>query len=110
VARLRIDLPDAVPDEIRETIEFHQGDLMVPDDVDVGTLKLYQMASEGKCMTCHSTLGQDTMLGVNRHGIVLIFCCGPCYTDMQIMGWLQEHYDDMIQSIQFRGGRGDRPE
>ena len=58
-------------------------------------------------MTCIGDLGENTMLVVNQLGVVQVVCCGACLTDMQVTGWMQQTYEEIITKIKFRGGRGD---
>jgi hypothetical protein len=60
----------------------------------------------GRCLACGGDLGHNTQLVINKHGIVMVYCCGQCLSDYNTMGWLSEQYDDITQQMQFRGGSG----
>lgn len=95
-------IPDSVW-SVLEDIPFY-----VDDTADEGVMIVYERAKQGHCMCCDGPLGELTMLGLNMAGIVLIFCCGACHTDMQVTGWIEEQYEDIVQKIKFRGGHGDQ--
>jgi hypothetical protein len=73
-------------------------------------LEMYRPVTEGRCMTCKGPLGEQTVFFVTHNGIVAGYCSGPCVQDMAILGWLQEQHEDIVDNINFRGGRGDVPE
>lgn len=99
-------LSDDVDENIRTLIE--QVGINVPDEFkEPGEEDLYQRMLDGRCATCGGELGASTLVTLSREGIVALFCQGACWTDMQVMGWLGEHYDDIQQKIEFRGGAGD---
>lgn len=101
-------LSDDVDENIRTLIE--QVGVHVPSEFkEPGEEELYENMLEGKCVTCGSELGEHTMVMLNRSGIIALFCQGQCATDMQVVGWLNEAYQDIQQSIEFRGGAGDEP-
>lgn len=81
-----------------------------PDEAVDDDNEIYARALRGHCMTCDGQLKDLTMLCLNQAGIVMIYCSGACYTDMQVTGWLEEKYEDLVDTIKFRGGRGDTPE
>lgn len=81
--------------------------IFVPHNLDEQEQEVYQRGLEGRCMTCDGELGENTMVVVNQLGIVQVVCCGACLQDMQVTGWIQETYQEMIDKIKFRGGRGD---
>lgn len=89
--------------EIINTVEF-----CPPPEND--TQEIYNVLLSGKCMACRNTLGTDTVLLLNKRGVVAGYCSGPCVQDIAVLGWLQEQEQDVVDSIQFRGGRGDTPE
>lgn len=90
---------DEVPQMIADLMEAIP--LFIPED-DEDVKALVEKGLEGKCMTCGGGLGNTTMLVINKHGIIMVFCGGACLTDMQVVSWIQEKHDDMIQAIQFR--------
>lgn len=94
-------IPENIADLIR-AIGYY-----VPDDANEGVREVMQRALENKCMTCEGELGENTMVLIHKAGIGLAFCCGACMTDMQIVHWLQEQVNDVIEQIDFRGGSGD---
>lgn len=95
------DMPEAIADLFR-TIP-----LWVPESEEDEERVVYQRAKRGHCMTCDAHLGPTTMLTLTAGGIAMMFCGGACYTDMQVMGWLEEQYSDMVDAVKFRGGAGD---
>jgi hypothetical protein len=103
VALIEPDLGDDVPEHIKELIE--EWNFYVPDEMSEEEAEVYARAAMGCCMTCGAELGALTMAVANRAGIVLLYCGGPCYQDMQVVHWLKEQHDDHIQRIMFRGGQ-----
>lgn len=95
---------DDVPSVIIELID------VMPFVTDKANQELTKEATEGKCMTCFSHLGEHTVLVLTGGGIVAAFCGGTCSTDMTVIGWLQETHGDLVQQVNFRGGTGDVPE
>lgn len=57
---------------------------------------------EGKCGTCGNELGEHSMVCVTGHGIAMVFCSGVCMTDMQVIGFIEELHDDIVDRIKFR--------
>jgi len=80
------------------------------DELEGEVAEVYEPLTRGLCMTCQIPLGEETILLVTKNGIVGGYCGGACYQDMITIGWLQEKYDDLQSSIQFRGGSGDAAE
>lgn len=98
-----------IPEQTVDTLKAIP--LWVPDDMQAEEAEVYDRALKGHCMTCGGPLGLTTMVTVNQAGIVMLHCGGACYTDQQVLGWLQEHYDDMVERLKFRGGQeSDGPE
>jgi hypothetical protein len=81
--------------------------LWMPDDPEKVENLVYQRVLHGHCMACDGVLGVTTMVTVAPGGIVMIHCSGACYSDQQVMGWLEEQYSDMVDKVKFRGGQGD---
>lgn len=100
-------LGDDVPENIKDLIEGLG--LFVPPTLTEAEQEIYNRAVTGCCMTCAAELGENTMLVFNRAGIVMMFCGGACFSDQQVLGWLQETHDDLVDKIKFRGGQGDEP-
>lgn len=86
---------------------FQHLELWVPDTAEEDEQEVYIRALKGHCMTCDGPLSDLTMLAVNKAGIVMVYCCGQCYTDMQLVGWIEEQYQDLVDAIKFRGGKVD---
>jgi hypothetical protein len=86
------------------TVVAHYG--LVGYDPSEPEYVVYARMLEGKCVTCTRPLGEQTLLFMGGNGVAGLFCCGQCYTDMIVMGWMMEHYDDMSQQIQFRASQG----
>jgi hypothetical protein len=96
------DLPESLIDI------FMAIPLWVPDvEDDEEEIIVYTRARNGHCMACNGPLGPTTMITLAPGGIVMIHCGGACYTDQQVMGWLEEQYSDMVDKVKFRGGHGD---
>jgi hypothetical protein len=105
VAEMEVELPAGVSDVVRSLFEAYDNTMTIPDELeDAETLQVYERIANGCCMTCGGELGHNTMVTVCQVGIVLVYCGGACYTDMQVMHWLSEMYDDMVSKIKFRGG------
>jgi hypothetical protein len=98
---------EGVPDNMRSLIE-HIG--FITKELDDDEAEVYGPLLGGRCMTCHSPLGDQTIFFVTANGIVAGYCGGPCVQDMAVLGWLSEQHDDIVDNINFRGGRGDQPE
>ena len=98
---------DGVPNNLRSLIKIVG---FIDTELDEGMTEAYAPLTRGQCMTCHSPLGGNTVLFVTSKGIVAGYCSGPCVQDHAVLGWIQEQHDDLIDSISFRGGRGDEPE
>lgn len=99
------DLGDNVPESLKETIESIG--LFVPDELQGDEQQIYHRAVVGRCMTCEAELGETMMACINQAGVVMMFCSGACYSDMQVMGYLQEQHEDIVDKVKFRGGQGD---
>ena len=65
--------------------------------------EIYELIRHGRCMTCKKVLGRNANFIVSRYGIVGGYCSGVCHSDMAVMGFLQETFEDMHQKIEFRG-------
>jgi hypothetical protein len=101
VAIVYPELSESVPGNLRDLVE--NIGLWVPDKPAQEEIEVYDRAINGQCMTCSAELGDTTMLTLNRAGVIMIYCGGACYTDQQVVGWMMEQYDDMVQKIKFRG-------
>lgn len=107
--------PDADEDEVPDENEMpelleeicQQIGIHVPEHLSKDERPLYARMLNRQCVTCGAALGSRSMLVVNALGVVMVFCGGACYTDMQVQGWLQETYDDIVDKIKFRGGAAD---
>lgn len=85
-----------------------------PDDLEdpekAGMKLVYDRGLKGTCMACAGKLGGETMLTIANAGLVMVHCGGACYTDQQVLGWLEEQYSDTVDQIKFRGGGADGDE
>lgn len=97
-------LAQGVPKFEAEFMGLHGIPDFDPDEE--GATPMLAMA-EGKCCTCGSELGKDALILCQHDRVVAAFCGGPCAQDMHVLGWLSEHYDDMVSAIHFRGGNAD---
>lgn len=97
-----------VPDNVRSLIE-HVG-IVNTEEMEPDLRALIERFSNGDCMTCGAELGSTTVVIVNAKGITAMYCSGPCLQDMGVLGWLEEHYQDVLDGVKFRGGSGDEPE
>jgi hypothetical protein len=79
----------------------------IDKELDEDEAEMYLPFTEGRCMTCKTPLGPQTLLFVTVNGIVAGYCSGPCAQDLAVLGWIQEQHDDILDGINFRGGRGD---
>ncbi len=94
-----------------EMVEFIGEVGLLGIDADTPEAALYRAQLEGKCATCQGVVGREAMFLVQGGVVCGIFCGGQCMVDMQLIGWMQEQHDDIVQAIQFRGNnRGDQPE
>jgi hypothetical protein len=95
-----------VPRNVRQLIK----EIGFLDELDnEGMEEIYDRFRKGRCMTCTAVLGKDTLLFVNRYGLVSAYCCGACAQDLAVSGWLQEQMDDIRDGVMFRAGHGDEP-
>lgn len=96
---------EGVPDNIKslvESIGVIGTDALEPDVRD-----MVERFVHGDCMTCGTKLGSNTVVIINKVGITAMYCGGACLSDMGVMGWLEEQYQDVMDNVQFRGGKGD---
>lgn len=100
------NLGDDVPEGVKTILD-------AVDLVDLGSnateheQHMYERIENGHCMLCNAELGSTTTLIINARGVLMVFCGGACFSDMQVMGWLMEKYDDLVDQVKFRGGEGD---
>lgn len=71
-------------------------------DLDEDEGKIYERMKHGRCMTCEKPLGKDANVIVTRVGIVGAYCSGVCHSDMAVMGYLQETFDDITEKVALR--------
>lgn len=98
-------IPEGMPENLSELAQ------MIPLDLppklaeqDPGIIQLYERMIDGQCMTCGSDLNDPrVMLIIGVGGIEMATCTHVCFTDMQIVGWLQERLRDLDDAIEFRG-------
>jgi len=76
--------------------------IVTPDHMSKATRDLYMRAHNAQCMTCGKELGDTTTLVVSEIGVLMLFCGGACLQDMQVKGWLEEEYDEIVQKIEMR--------
>lgn len=103
-----LELGPDVPDNVRELIDGVK--FFVPETLSETEAQIYDRAARGCCMTCGSRLGEVMMFIGNRAGVVMVFCGGACFTDMQVMHWLVENYEDLVDKVKFRGGQDEASE
>lgn len=104
------DIPESIIDLMQAIPLWHPDDEDTDDEDRQGQQTVYNRILNGHCMTCDGVLGETTMVTIASAGIVMVYCGGACYTDMQVLGWLEEQYLDTVDQIKFRGGKGDQPE
>lgn len=100
------DARGGLPENLASLIE-HVGFLETDDERYQAVLSL---AEDGKCMTCQAPLGTNSVVVIKADGVHMLFCGGACLTDMQVVHWLEEVHDDIVDQVKFRGGAGDVPE
>lgn len=111
-----VDLEEVIDDETWKDLSMHVQEAFsavqfwYPDEPEASEDEVYQRAIKGHCMTCDGTLGPLTMMVINQAGIVMIFCSGQCLSDMQVVGWLEEKYEYIVNTIKYRGGKVDPEE
>ena len=93
---------DNVPANVGSLIE--QVGIVAPEGLEDDVNELLEKIRSGYCMTCGTELGGDTLLFINKRGIVAAYCGGACASDMAVLGWLEEHYDDIMTNVKFRSG------
>lgn len=92
-----------VPANVASLIE-HVG-IIESEGLEDDVNELVDRGRAGCCMTCGTELGSDIILVVNKRGVVGLYCGGACLSDMGIMGWLEEQYQDVVDRVKFRGGQ-----
>lgn len=102
MALVKPNLGDNVPENMKELI--YELGLFIPESLTPEEGEVYKRGIEGRCMTCNAECAETTMIAANRAGVLMLYCGGACYSDMQIMHWLVEQHGDLVQNIQFRGG------
>lgn len=101
-----VELPAAVPENVREVFD-HFGDVHIPEgDIAKELKKIYELGNQGKCMTCERPLGEETIVKVNVVGIDQVYCSHKCDSDMILLGYLSQQYDDVKERVDFRGTAG----
>lgn len=103
--------PDHVPDGVPANVATLLQSIGIIDEELVGddANEMLEALRRGFCMTCGCELGEQVVILVNNRGIVAGYCSGPCLQDQAVLGWIQEQHDDIVDSINFRGGKGDEP-
>lgn len=106
------ELPAGVPEPVRDVWAHFHETVYVPPDVPKEIAAIYEAGSEGRCMLCMGVLNEETLIHVNALGICAIYCSHKCNQDMDVMGWLNQQYDDLKEGVEFRGdpGAADTPE
>jgi hypothetical protein len=96
-------------DELPENLDALMRDVpfFLPEDADEQTMLVVKRGAQGLCCMCSKPLGKNTLLMLGADGIKMAFCSGACLVDMQLVGWLQMIYDDIVQQVKFRGGHID---
>lgn len=105
MAVVQPNLGDNVPDNVVELVEAIG--LFIPDEMTSEEQEIYNRGVQGQCMTCGAELADTTMIVLNRAGVVMMYCGGACYSDMQVMGWLIEQHGDIVSAVKFRAGGAD---
>ena len=95
--RRYIQWGEQVPETVRVIIQ--QIPLVEREDMD----DIVTSMETGHCATCGNELAENTMIVFGDDGIIAAYCQGVCATDMQVIGWLAEVHEDIIERIQFRG-------
>lgn len=102
---MAIDLPEDVPDAVRDTWE-NFGGLHVPElggQMTKAAQAIYKQGSRGKCMTCGRKVGSEAICVVTVQGVNQLYCSHRCNQDINVVGWLQQMHDDIREGIDFRG-------
>lgn len=99
------DLNADVPEAVRDVFE-HFGEVHVPETLPKEVQEVYERGLEGNCMMCGAELGAETIVLVNIVGICQVYCSHKCDQDMNVMGWINEQYDDLKERVEFRGRGG----
>lgn len=98
-----VDNPTDIPDHLWSVIQ-HCGYVEPPEGAEHGP-KFAELMSQARCIACGRELGEETMVVLNRNGVIAMFCAGACLQDSQIIGWVQEVHADLIQALEFRGSQ-----
>lgn len=108
------DVPENDKGEIPARIDelITEFGIYVPSDAEGEMLQIYENMQNGRCATCEATVGEEAWVVLQKPKaladpvVIMIFCGGACATDMQVMGFLGQTYDDIKQQVEFRGGQG----
>lgn len=96
------DVGDNLPLNMKEMLANIP--LITPDDDEMGSnQENYDWGLNARCMTCGGELEGATTLILNGAGMIAIHCSGICSMDMQVIGWLEETYEEIAQKVRFRG-------
>ena len=68
---------------------------------------VFDRIKEGHCMMCNQDLGDESLITVNRFGIIAMFCKPQCEQDMGALYFLQHAVQDINDKVDFREGNAD---
>lgn len=91
-----------VPGGVVDVLDHFHG-IHYPEDAPPPYMEVVQRGVNGRCMLCSARLGAETHVIVNVLGVTEIYCGVKCHQDMQLKGWIEQEYDDMLDRIRFRG-------
>lgn len=100
---------DEVENELPENLEALLVSIgfFIPETDDEELLEVIRRGAEGLCCTCEGPLQKNTLIVIGVDGVRMAFCCGACLTDMHVVGWLQTQHADIVEQVNFRGGKVD---
>lgn len=99
------DVAEDFPENLKLLVEM--AGFAVPTERDEGEEIIANRMLCGRCTCCASPLGKKTMFVIHEVGIITACCSGVCLTDLQLSGWLEEQYQDLVSRVKFRGGNPD---
>lgn len=95
-------MSNELPDAVSKAFEVF-GECEVPAGLNPEVRDIYIAGSERRCMTCFRDIGEESLVVIADGGMHQVYCSHRCLTDLMVIGYLGQAYDDLKQGIDFRG-------
>ena len=79
------------------------GDVEVPGGLPDEVTHIYRLAADRKCMCCERPIEEEAVVLIADNGMSQVYCSHKCQTDLMVLGWMMQNYDDLTQAVKFRG-------